>query len=125
MAVLLALLLGLAGLTGCGDDDGGGGSQEAFCDTAEELQGLPTVDPDESEEQLDKAIDALGQLEDDAPSDLEDDVTTLREALETFRDEGFDADIDTDELESAGERVDTYLREQCGLEEPEDTSLEE
>ncbi len=97
MALLAATVLVFAA---CGDDDGGsataGGSSEAFCGLADEVQSLDElgegVDPTDFgalENQLDEFNSVLDDAVDAAPGEIRDDVElvarTVNEMFEAMR----------------------------------------
>lgn len=141
LAVVLAVLVLGGGLAACGDDGGdsasgggGGGDKDRFCELAaqEDIEGLEDFDP-ASTVDMEQLDEALSQLSDAAPSEIEDDVETvasgLRELVEVL------STIDTSDpealtelaeraeelegmqetMEAATERVDRYLEEECGI----------
>ena len=120
----LIAVLALGGLfaAACGDDDdggsgggggGGGGGDSAFCDQARALEEAEEFDPS-NEEAFEDAIDQARDALESAPDEIQDDVQVLLDALEAFESGDFES-IDTDELEQAGQNLDEYLRDQCGI----------
>ena len=128
-------------VTACG---GGGAGQAAtaqagdsFCKLAEvakadndDLSNLDPTDPAKVKVQLSGAIDSLSTLSDKAPKDIQPTTKTLlaaEEQLETLlkandfdfaklatSDEGKKL-IDDDSINKAGDDLDTYLLDKCGL----------
>jgi hypothetical protein len=119
VAAVPALLVGLAA---CGDDDddsaSGGGD---FCDQAESLNETFEQIDDPTSEQFSEALDRIRSM--DPPEAIADDWNRLVEALEGFEDIDLEnpdpealATFDSEEIQAAGERVDEYMAEECGIE---------
>ena len=124
LGVLVASLLVLAA---CGDDGGGGLSNEAFCAELEARDATDSLDLDNPED-----LEVFNELVDQAPSDI-------RPAMETFRDiagdlqdldeadpsEGFEAIFglfaDEDFLTSLRDLA-TFAVDECGI---DDANLEQ
>lgn len=90
---------------------GGGDSQlAAFCETHTNpaLEGLDPANPDEA----DKLTAAMASMEENAPDEIADDVTTTREGFEAAK-TGDIANIDLEEFQAAAERVEKYAEENC------------
>ncbi|HEV2756855.1 MAG TPA: hypothetical protein VG318_13895 [Actinomycetota bacterium] len=117
--LLLLLLALVAVLAACGGDDGGGseaggsdgggGDAQAFCSKQEELDSLDTADPEE----MSAAIDDLVA---DAPEEISDDIQLIADTLEQLQDASSPEDlegVDTDELEAASERIESWVEENC------------
>lgn len=144
LAVLLTLPL--LALVSCGGDDDDGGSAAGFCDRAdtfdeqfaqleEQFDGSETP----SAEIFDQAADAIEDLADEAPSEIEGDMRTVsggvREIAEIFGEidlsdpealsdpanAGTLAELSErmetlgEEVEDASDRVETYLQDECGI----------
>lgn len=140
----LAVTLAAAVLAGCGLV--GGDSTEAFCDAAKDLSSLgeqteldvqvsSADSPAEAEAKLQaaeqqfeelatKAEDLLDRLEREAPGEIRDDVETVVSFTRAFfsgiRSGTPDADPpalgDMSELGAASERVQAYVKKECGVE---------
>ena len=139
----LALLSVVAiSVTACGGGGGGGQAATAqagdsFCklaqvakDDNDDLSNLDPTDPAKVKVQLSGAIDSLSTLSDKAPKDIQPTTKTLlaaEEQLETLlkandfdfaklatSDEGKKL-IDDDSINKAGDDLDTYLLDKCGL----------
>jgi hypothetical protein len=110
------------------DEDDGGDSSE-FCGVIDDIQDANFDELDfEDPEALAAALDALEELRDAAPGDLEEDMDQLIAGFE-FLAENFDdlsdpeaaAELEeefADEFEdfdAAGERVDEFSLEECGI----------
>lgn len=120
-----ALTASLA-LTGVACSSGGGaGDLEAFCEQARSLDELADDDDFEA------GMAAFDELVDEAPSDIKAEVEKFRTLLERMEGlEGADEDdpgamaeamglIFDPELMEAGEKLEAYLEEECGI-EPEE-----
>ena len=103
---VVCLALGLAVLGGCGDDDddggggGGGGSDvQAYCDLAAAAgQGEAGA----SEDQLDQLLEA-------APDEIQDDVQTVVEAIQSGDAEA----VSAPEVTEASENITQFEQENC------------
>lgn len=132
---LLSIALTLtvfAAAAACGNDDGdgddagagAGGEVAAFCEAFAEIneegeaafeEGQPDAD------ELRALVDRVRNL--DPPDEIADDLATVTEAQALFA-EALDGDADAqgelesriDELEAADERLEPFLRDECGLE---------
>lgn len=112
-----------------------GGSEEAFCDRAQELQDLgrqfdPAAesDPGQAKQQFQETADKVDQAADAAPDEISDDVETLATAINQANDEvqtapSLDqvdrqvfASMQSAENQIASQNVSTYIDENCGLE---------
>lgn len=136
-----ALLLAPLGLTACGDEKGGADGQ--YCDLIREYEqdssdfGAVFSDPDATPETLKQGVDelvsAIERLRDAAPDEISADVDTVTETIASIADvlEKYDYDFmalatapeaaelqarfDSDEVTSAGERLDAYTTATCGV----------
>ncbi|MEM9132929.1 MAG: hypothetical protein AAF962_18705 [Actinomycetota bacterium] len=135
LSIAAALALSTAA---CGGDDAA-----AFCDAARELSGLdPTADVDFNAEDPGAAMAAafgefsngLSTLEESAPSEIEGDLQLLISGVDTLSEalEAADGDLialatdpemaeqlealDGPEFEAAANNVETYVRDECGVE---------
>jgi len=128
-AGLVIAPLMLLGLAACGDDDGGGGdstggSTESFCDgikdIAAQVEEFDAAGDDASPEEV---LDQVGQLVErmqalDPPAEIEDDWNQSMEVLDNLADGDLEgAQETTDEQDAAGERVSTFLTDECGVDE--------
>jgi hypothetical protein len=123
LAVVPALLVALAA---CGDDDdsdgaSGDGASGDFCDQAESLNETFDEVEDPTSEQFADALDRIRSM--DPPEEIADDWNQLVSALEGIEDIDLEnpdpealAALETEEVEAAGDRVDEYLSEECGIE---------
>ena len=113
LATIPALLLGLAA---CGDDDEDSASGD-FCEQAEAREETMDSISEPTNEQRDDAMEAFRAM--DPPAEIEDEWTTVMSALDAFTADNPDpaamAELMTDEMQAAGDRVDEYLTEECGL----------
>ena len=118
-----------------GDDDGGGGGfgGGSFCafaqereDAEERFNEVNFFVPEELEAALDENAELLEQALQVAPDAIRGDLEIVQQDFElfrsAFRDAGYDAsqllDADIEELpeaEAAGERIDDYIRDECGI----------
>jgi hypothetical protein len=116
LAAAPALVLTVAA---CGDD-GGGGDAASFCEDVADPFGAaqdPNADPQET-------VETLRDL--DPPSEISDDWNTLLDALETIasmsaEDAASEEAIETlsdPEIAEAGENVEAYLTDECGITPP-------
>lgn len=115
LAAVPALLVTAAA---CGDSDGGGGDTASFCDRFQELDERYSGIDDPTDEDFTDAIDEIAEL--DPPAEIEDDWNTMIEAFRSFADIDVSdpealADVDFTEAEAASDRVDSYLSEECGI----------
>lgn len=153
LLALTALPLLVAALAGCGDDDGGegasasasaslavgGGSREAFCAGAVELESLnESAGAEPSAETFADTAVRLEALAEDAPAEVRADLEVVVEGFRRMGQimgdlEGVDPEVGGDEamaalegiqsemedldgrLEAASERIGTYLEEECGI----------
>ena len=131
-------LLGFIALAACGDEEGSGGSA-SFCEAATNYRDANTMVPNPStasaaqlEAKFTELQDALGQMEDAAPSEIEDDVatvaTTFDRFIAAFAAQKYDyakfiADPDgrqamdalnSDEMGTAMGNIDQYIDAECG-----------
>ncbi len=126
-----ALVLAL--LPACSDD----GDGDAFCERLGDTEQLGDVlgaldasDPAGVEEALQETLEQFRQLEADAPGDIRDDVARVRQGVELVLDaveqnpddlpavrETIAGELDElSGLAQAGEAVETYAADECGLE---------
>ena len=124
----LVVALMVAGAAACGGD--GGGNTKAFCAEVRKLRALGR-DPGNIEpadpQQLRVTISGLRDLERSAPSDVEDDIVTIREALETIAALGEGRQVDPERVDrlaendakirEAGRNIDRHV-EKCGIKVP-------
>jgi hypothetical protein len=126
--VVALTVAGAFALAACGDD--GGGSVEAFCESAQEF-----ADSDDffaSDTSLEEARDAINAMADDAPDEINDDAETAAEvsgelfdslddidvtdeaAVEAVLAPFFDADADP-EFAAAVDSMNEYALTECGI----------
>lgn len=99
-----------------------GGSGDAFSDPFC-LKAAELIAVSFSGEDHEEAIRLLDELAADAPADLIDDLQILLEANRAYFEEGDFESIQSDEVDAAGDRVDSYLAERCaGLLESDEES---
>jgi hypothetical protein len=118
LAAFAALLAIVAVLASCGgdDDDAGGGeggnSTAAFCD---EIESILTSDPGEgAEEQARRFQNAIKRLQEvDPPEDIADDWNTVMNAWDAQE----SGDVDVEAAQQAGQKVQKYIADECGLTE--------
>jgi hypothetical protein len=133
VALTAAVALAAAGLGACGDDDGG--SAEAFCASVADREALAAVvdgfdysDRDRALDQMRTARVELGELREDAPSEIRSDLDVQVDATETLIDALEAAPAgepvatveavravqpDLAEVEEAGARLEAWTREHC------------
>ena len=115
LAGLAAPALALA-LAACGDDESAG--SESFCDAAREIEDRFSDFEFTSDEEFEELMAAIDELE--PPAEIADDWETVMGSFERFAEfdpsdpESFDESA-FEEMEAAGERVDEYMREECGI----------
>lgn len=92
---------------GCTGEDG---SLAAFCEvhTDPALEGLDPSDPGEAKQLL----GAMASMEESAPAEIKEDVTTTREGFEAVS-TGDVADIDVEDFQAAALRVEKYAEDKC------------
>jgi hypothetical protein len=95
--------LGLALTVGCSDDKGGDASGSEFCEGLESF--IASEDPD--------AVDTFAELE--PPAEIADDVDALVGYLQALAAGETPDDATSEEYFAAGERVNTYAVDECGL----------
>ena len=119
-----------------GDDDGGGGggfNSGSFCAFAQEREDAETrflnvnfFVPEELEAALTENADLLDQAIQVAPDEIRADLEIIRADYELFRGAFAAADYDASQMididieespgaEAAGERIDDYIRSECGI----------
>lgn len=104
IGALVTLGLGLALAVGCsGDDDGGDASGSEFCKGLETF--IASDDPD--------AVNDLAEI--DPPAAIADDVDALIGYLQALLDGETPDDAAADAYFDAGESVNTYAVDQCGI----------
>lgn len=145
-----AALLLAAALGACGSDDDGGEDTGAvatsaaesesdpaeFCEASVDLEGAfsmgPPVDEAAPPEEQQAALEEFGatvepllaDVEDTAPEELSEDVTTaagiVREALSG----GDPSGLDSEEFQQADDSIDEYMLAECGYEQIEATGVD-
>lgn len=145
-----AALLIAAALGACGSDDDGGDDTQAaetsasesgsdpaeFCEAAVDLEGAfsmgPPVDETAPPEEQQAALEEFGatveplltDVEDTAPEEISEDVTTstgiVREALSG----GDPAALEGEEFQTADDNIDEYMLAECGYEQIEATGVD-
>jgi hypothetical protein len=117
----------------CGGGDGG--SAEAWCDLAREVEDAPdpfggdeTPSPETMKAAFTDLLDVFERAEKAAPDEIKDDVTTSLNAFREFNDALAAADynfLDIDlssiqqvmnDAEAAGDRIEAYNARECGIE---------
>jgi hypothetical protein len=117
LALVPALALAVAA---CGDDGDETGTAASFCEQAGELTERIGELEDPSSEEFGEAISDLRDIE--PPEEIADDWDRAIEAFEAIAgldnediDEDVLAQFDDPEFAAAGDRVDEYLAEECGV----------
>ena len=131
--VVALTVAGAFALAACGDD--GGGSVEAFCESAQEAADN-TQDPFETDSredfvaELEKQRDAVNALADNAPDEISDDAQTFAEYFAEVSDALAAVDPtdqaaldevavpfeeDDPEVEAAAESVGEFALTECGI----------
>jgi hypothetical protein len=118
LAAVPALLVGLAA---CGDDDDSASGGGDFCGQAESLNDTFEQIDDPTSAQFGEALDRIRSM--DPPEAIADDWNQLVQALEGFEDIDLEnpdpealAAFDSEDMQAAGDRVDEYMAEECGIE---------
>lgn len=148
-----AALLMAAALAACGsDDDGGddGGSAAetsaaetsasadpaAFCEASVDLEGAfsmgPPVDEAAPPEEQQAAFEEFGSqveplladVEENAPEEISDDVTTAADSVRQALSDGDPAALESEEFEQADDAIDEYMLAECGFEQVEATGVD-
>lgn len=140
-ATVLGASLVLA-LTGCGG--GGGASLDEFCDLAERAQessddldpAFESGDPGDLEDALNDAVEDAEAALDAAPDDIKEAIETsvsgqkefLRileandfDLVEAVEDPDFNDLLEDRDMERAGDDIEEYLEDECGIEPTSDT----
>jgi hypothetical protein len=117
LAVVPALALTAAA---CGDDDDETGTAASFCEQAGEVTERIGELSDPTSEEFRQAISDLRDIE--PPEEIAEDWDRALEAFEAFAglgddeiDEDVIAQFDDPEFAAAGDRVDAYMTEECGV----------
>jgi hypothetical protein len=117
LAVVPALALTAAA---CGDDDDETGTAASFCEQAGELTERIGELSDPTTDEFGEAIAELQDIE--PPEEIAEDWDRALEAFEAIAgldDEDIDEDVlaqfDDPEFAEAGDRVDEYMTEECGV----------
>jgi hypothetical protein len=147
----LALIAGLAACGGDDDDDSSSGSSSSsastaeaddesaatgdFCDVWSEVNSDESTLTDEpTEEQIAEARDAIEQVRELAPEEIEDEVTQIADAIEGLLDKvAAGGDIDTEEAFgelfalafSAGPPIEAWMVDNCPDYDPSSFGVEE
>jgi hypothetical protein len=128
---IAVIVVGALVLAACGSS--GGGSVEAFCESAQKFVDLEDPfggDPAAFADGIDKQKDAMNTMIDDAPSEISDDIEIAVESFMPVLDALADVDP-TDEdavseafapldetnpdVEAAADRVDEFALAECGI----------
>lgn len=98
---LASAALLVVSLTACSDDDGGGDSSGDYCETLKNSQSkFADLDPTAlDDQQFDDIVERVGELEDQAPSEVADDWATVGDQLDEFKSLLDDAGIGLDDLQ--------------------------
>jgi hypothetical protein len=109
----------LAGLAACGDDDEGAGGD--FCEQARSVDSAFDEIDDPSSADFSEAIDRLQEM--DPPAEIAEEWDQLMSSLDAFEDIDLEnpdpealAELDTEEMQEASDKVDEYMSEECGIE---------
>ena len=116
LAAAPALLVGLAA---CGDDDEGAGGN--FCDQARSLDSAFNDIEDPTSADFSEAIDRIREM--DPPAEIAEEWDQLVSSLDVIDDIDLEnpdpealAEFDTEATQEASDRVDEYMKDECGLE---------
>ena len=104
----LAVCTVLAGgaIAACGGDDDGG-SASAFCDKVQELDEFEfDFEAEDTTAQEEEFEELLNEAQDLAPDEIKDDMEVVMSE---------DADPESDEYKEAEERLDKYVKDECGI----------
>ncbi len=150
-ALLFVPVLALGAGCGDDDDDGGGSSVGSFCDRARLLDAQMTALEEEfdseevpSGEVFSQTAEAIGDLADDAPSEVKGDLETLADGVREIADifgeidfndpEALSDPANAEQLQEMGERmealdatvgeasdnVESYLSDECDIDISDD-----
>ena len=111
---LAAAALAVGAGFGCGSDDDG--DLEAFCATATQLGDQSLLDPDVTQQELDRLGVVYDRLAETAPGEISDDADFANEAVQKLRegDISFIADEEeSNRLIEALESISDYVRNEC------------
>jgi hypothetical protein len=106
------------------DDEAAPAADTEFCQA---IQGVddryadepPAADPEEAADQMEEVLSDLRDI--DPPSEIEEEWDTYLEALEAFTQidltdpEAAAEELDFAEMQGAIQRVEQYIREECGI----------
>jgi len=120
VGIVAALSLTGAACGGDDDDDAGGGGGGDFCEQARALDEQDTEDISDED-----SLEALRDIRDDAPDELQDELDLLIDIGELVVETGDDpeaqaeafAELDQEELTTASANLTAYLEEECGIAE--------
>ncbi len=101
LTLVAAVTLTAGLLAGCGGDDGGsgGGDADGYCDTIEQAdKDISSLEGGDLEG-LDKAIDAIHEIADDAPDDVAGDWDVLDQAVTDLEAALEEAGVELSDLE--------------------------
>ena len=123
---MAAVVVGALAVAACGSS-GGGGSVEAFCGLLRQFQEQEGQFENvlEDPEQLQRAVDAVDELADAAPSEIRDDAQTVADGFGEIARAFSDVDADDPaaaleavqfaDVEEASENLGEYAEENCDL----------
>jgi hypothetical protein len=138
-----------ATMVGCGSDDDSGGSASGgtsaaaeadpaeFCETAVDAEAAVNSPPDvdfetATPEEIQAALEEYGtqlepqlaDLEDAAPDEISDDVTTLTGLIREVVETGDDSIFEGEEFAGADDAIDEYMLAECGYEQLQATGVD-
>jgi len=98
---------------GCSESKG---DREAFCATATQLGESSLLDPDATQEQLDRLATVYEQLDETAPSAVRDDVDLLDDTVQKLRTGDISFVADEEKAREVSDALDSLMdsvREEC------------
>jgi hypothetical protein len=111
----VAAALAAVAAFGCGGSDNGGDS-EAFCALATQRGDETLLDPNVTQEQLDRLSLVYREMAESAPGEISDDVDLASEAVEKLREGDISFVADEEEaarLVAALDSISDYVRDEC------------
>ncbi len=98
---------------GCSENPG---DREAFCATATQLGDASLLDPDATQQQLDRIAVVYDQLDDTAPGAVRADVDLLDDTVQKLREGDISFVADEEKARQVSNALDSlmdYVREEC------------
>jgi len=111
---LAAGALAAAAVFGCGSDNGG--DSEAFCALATQRGEESLLDPEVTQQELDRLGLVYREMAESAPSEISDDVDFANEAVQKLREGDISFVADEEQaarLIAALDSISEYVRDEC------------